>query len=628
MKPIHASLLLTLVAAITGCGRASEVTQENAIPTQAPATFPEGIYVANFDGDDSQAGTPAAPVRSINEAIRRAAGENKKDVYVIGGDMNGGYTEVVVLREGVNLHGSVCMPAHPPLTIDRESCLTTISGGTPTLIAEGIRERTVVEDLAIQGNPGVQSGTDSGAYFEVPGVGCIGRGTMDAGLQPCTPAPDAQGRSAPHAAMAVAIADSENVFFRNVAVESATAADGLRGEDGVGGEQGLTGNAGGNAGTRVWESGPGGAAVAPAACPEAAGGNGGRGGRFDWDGETWVHTLTKQTFQYDDTYGWPYYGYRKLVPGTGHSGRSGASAFAATGGGTGKGFEPLAVLGSNGNDGTNGEKGAAGVPGIGGIASLDLSTLVAASGSDGKDGWAGHGGGGAGGGAPAVRTFLEYTNVSGKSSWNVVLVGGSTGGSSETRYDATLGATAAGGGGAGGSGGCGGRGAKGGQGGASSVAVYLVDSQVQFASSTLKSGQGGNGGHGGNGGPGGFGAAGMDGGDGAYLPKDGASGTTKVDASTGYGFYEVSGGYNASFNWSKSESKGGRGGKGGNGGNGGNGGVGGGGAGGASIVLLLKGNSTASTIDGTELVAGEPGVGGGPEEAKGADGIAALRHAI
>lgn len=633
---VRISALAAFAALSAACGTASDVGASgvpSAEVTPVPATFPEGIYAANYSGTVSGDGSPESPVKSINAAISLAQSRGLKDVYVVGGGFDGGYAEVVVLADGINLHGAVCLPAHPPLRTDVEACKTTINGGSPTMVGQGISGNTVVERFEILGTPGVQSGSTQTDYFDVPGVGCIGRGVMNAKLTACEPKlQDEFGRPMPQSSVAVAIATSESLFFRDVKIESAKGADGLPGIDGDQGDAGTVGLRGGNAGAGPTASGRGGRGAENPSCPEARGGNGGRGGRFHWDGRTWckpksTFDLTPICIQHDDTMGAPPAGYSpRLTMGMGFSAWSGEASVGATAGGRGKNFYWNTQKAAAGDDGINGGAGSDGTQGAGGLETIDLVTLVARSGEQGMTGFAGKGGGGGGGGAPATRLHAKRTSTSG--SFSIFGVGGSGGSEHATETDA--GETAGGGGGAGSAGGCGGSGGLGGQGGASSIAVYLVDAKLGLKTSTAQAGEGGRGGAGGNGGFGGEGGGATDGGDGRNTAGVGQSGSWNVGAEASFdggSFFTFGTSSSSTEAWSPSEA--GRGGRGGAGGKGGNGGVGGGGAGGASIAVMLKGMSTviADDEDATLLV-GTPGQGGGEGAAAGKTGLAETKYAI
>jgi hypothetical protein len=222
---------------------------------------------------------------------------------------------------------------------------------------------------------------------------------------------------------------------------------------------------------------------------------------------------------------------------------------------------PCVFTGEPGGDGQHGQPGNAGMNGLpgNGVGSLTSDTWVPEFGSDGGTGAPGGGGGGGGGGG-AFTAFGQ---------------------SSE-----------GGGGGGGGGGGCPGAGASGGGGGGASIAVLLIQSQLEMESCTLTTVGGGQGG------PGGTGAEGSSGGQG------GPGGTAPSRTIT-------TGGHSL---------KGGNGGNGGNGGAGGAGGHGGNGGGGPSVGVWC-GPASSVSAQRTGFNLGDAGLRGSGPLAEGDAGI-------
>lgn len=163
MKRVIGVAAVLGVAAAVGCGKAPETDSTGAVPTDGTVatpipTFPEGVYVAAYDGVDTNDGSPLSPMRSINRAIDHATATGRTDIWIYGGAFNTGYPEVVVLRPGVNLHGSLCRDDQAPLVTDIAACGTSIVGGSPSLVAVDIHTNTLVENLEVLGLPGVQAG--------------------------------------------------------------------------------------------------------------------------------------------------------------------------------------------------------------------------------------------------------------------------------------------------------------------------------------------------------------------------------------------------------------------------------------------------------------------------------------
>ncbi len=603
----------TTLAALTafGCGSTgiestgSIPAEETATPApeQAPTAvpYPNGIYVAPFDGSDSAPGSVAAPKRSVNAAISAALAQGLHDVFVYGGGLNAAVTEVVVLADGVNLHGSVCI-GEEGFRQSTESCRTVLSGGSPALVANGIHATTTVKDLTIEGSEAPQTGpsTDKQAFL-VRGIGCVGYGVLTGDRAPTVcPAPtDLLGRAMPKPSLGVAVAESQNLFFQNVQIESRQAGNGIVYPIAAApGADGLDALPSSNA-VSATNAGNGAIPSATQNCGDAQGSNrggmGGEGGAFgggNRNGQTGIVA-----------------DWNTAAPGSAGI------------------FDPVNTRGGNGGNGKIGLSGANGLDGIPGTANeLDSTYLVGRFGTAGAWGRNGQGGGAGGGGAAAVRHKIKKS--SGSTGFKVV---GSIGWDfdSQTETSNAVGATSGGAGGNGGYGGCGGEGGRGGQGGASSVAVYAHNSTVTIVGSLVKAGNGGNGANGTDGANGGLGGDGRDGSLGTAVTQlaSGSSGDWGVEitlpggtkVSNPFTFGMSSGSSNTLYlGWSM----GGKGGRGGNGGLGGRGGAGAGGAGGASIATLTSGVGDVTAVEST-IELGLGGVGGGIGALKGADGFVA-----
>jgi hypothetical protein len=223
--------------------------------------------------------------------------------------------------------------------------------------------------------------------------------------------------------------------------------------------------------------------------------------------------------------------------------------------------------GGDGQPGTPGDAGQDGSPGDG-TGQLTSDTWVPTFGTDGGVGSPGAGGAGGGGGG-AFNLLGETFETSG------------------------------GGGGGGGGGGCPGTGASGGGGGGASIAVLLIQSQVELESCTLETTEGGKGGAGGTGGNGSFGGQGGAGGRGHERTRD--------------------------INSRRHIIRGGEGGKGGNGGAGGRGGHGGNGGGGPSVGVWC-GPSSSVSERGTVINLGNAGKAGSGANLVGEAGLQAPDH--
>ncbi|HEX8441824.1 PE-PGRS family protein [Archangium sp.] len=217
--------------------------------------------------------------------------------------------------------------------------------------------------------------------------------------------------------------------------------------------------------------------------------------------------------------------------------------------------------GGKGQDGLPGDAGTDGPPGNP-TGKLSSDSWVPEFGLEGGAGAPGGGGAGGGGGGHIV------------------------GGSANSE---------GGGGGGGGSGGCPGIGAAGGGGGGASIALLLIQGQVELEFSLLRTADGGQGGAGGQGGNGSSGGVGGPGG----------KGPSRSDA-----FNTVSGG---------------QGGNGGTGGTGGRGGHGGNGGGGPSVGIWC-GPSSSFAQANTVFTLGNPGQPGTGLGRKDTTGLKAEQH--
>lgn len=619
-------VVASLTALAAGCGRADVAADTAATqptpsgssvqPTPTP-TAPAGFFVNGIFGSDSNDGSLAAPFATIQYAIRAASGAAIQDVWI----EKGSYPEIVELADGVNLHGAVCPATSAPVKIDFDACPTLVEGGSPTMVARGIHQSTVVENLLIYGAPAVQTSESlDGNFFQIDGLGCVGRGITST-FSACNRSALADGKPSALPAISLAIVDSSAIHFLHDDIRSDKGGDGLPGDDAPAAtmttvSQPRGGNAWGTTDAdRPYLSGDGAVAVAAPECAEGRGGNGGMGGRFYWDGHSGRNILGQKLFL----------GF--LVKTSGYAGEDGMPSYVHQSAtvGLGQAWEWNQNKGANGTDGGNGQRGVDGVAGTPGVHDLDAALLTAGDGQDGDRGFSGEGGAGGGGGGPATRLHFASGSDSHSVGAHILKYLGVSHSHTTTYTNETQqGENAAGGGGAGGAGGCGGFGGKGGHGGASSIAIYLMNASIDLTGSHVLAGPGGMGGAGGAGSAGKGGLPGSAGGLGSSTPNVDIT-TSKndnngFDVTTGEwglgGTYSISSGKSEGYGASQA----GAGGRGGNGGNGGNGGVGGGGAGGSSIGVLVQGVGAAGSGLAT-VETSAPGTGGGTGDAKGADGV-------
>ncbi len=555
MNKLPLSLLLS-AALVSGCGHSSAVDTDPS-ETPIPETWPAGIYVAPSTGRATGDGSPTAPVTSINAALAMAANAGLTDVYVFGGSANEQVREVVTLKSGIHLHGSVCTAT--ALTIDTDQCATTFVDASPALVADGLDSDTLVENVRVLALDATSA--DPATTFQVPGIGCRGRVKgEDAAVIACTPV-DTRFPSV------AAVFHKSRVILRSVELIAGAAGHGADGLEGADGAAGSAGASNGAAGTN-------------AACPEANAGAGGLAGYF-------ANALSMNG-----------------LPGQ-------ASAM---GGQPGAGSTfvwnwQLANSGANApatlDDATTGFRGAHG------SREIDPLTLAAGDGSNGGRGRSGRGGGGGGGGAAATSKVYEvFMTAAGNYGVRHIHYGGYS--EDPTRPAvANAGERNGGIGGGGGAGGCGGEGGTAGTGGASSIGLLVRESFVQIQTSRMAGGFGGNGGIGGTaglGGNGGAGALGANGGVTAPFRPGSFSNNSWSPNSVSATEFDDGG---------SSEVRSGKGGRGAAGARGGNGGEGGHGAGGASIAIVSVQSSL--TVDpSTALIPGAAGLGGRITEADAA----------
>ncbi|MCX7553848.1 hypothetical protein OS175_08155 [Marinicella sp. S1101] len=308
---------------------------------------------------------------------------------------------------------------------------------------------------------------------------------------------------------ALTIEDSLQVNLQNVSLIASSGGNGIDGSDG---SAGINGNNGGTGGSGV-ENDDGFSCSSGSAPSRGSGGVSAcnqAGGRGGSAG---------------------------LGSGNGSSG-SAAENIGGAGGGGGIGNSGQSSRdGGNGSNGTDGDSGTNGLGGINFIEFInnEFSPSSGSAGTAGSNGRGGGGGGGGGGGAFACDSY-----------------GGAGGG--------------------GGSGGCGGSAGSAGTGGGASIALRLINSNVDVVNSNFNAQNGGNGGSGGFGGQRGLGGFGRGGG--------------------------------------SDEDDSGEGGAGGDGGDGGSGGNGGGGAGGAVIGVVCLDGSSLNVDVATQINVTNAGSGG------------------
>ena len=425
------------------------------------------VFVAK-NGDDSNPGTIAAPVRSIQAGIDLAQSEGKRDVYVA----TGVYAESIALAAGVTTYGGFNGDfSARDLTLYE----TAILGDDPSAEKPG-----AVNAIGLGGDPGTTG---------LVGFTVFGGTTKVAGSS----------------SYAVYVADSgdaltvrDNVIF---------AGSGGDGADGSGGDSGDIGNPG--------DPGLVAVDVGSAQCTAADVRAGGVGGALTCGSQGVGGGVggTSVCPDYNESKGEDACPVSSDQAATAvEAGASGAGGAGGAGGAAGGDaylnaldgpFSSCEAHGANctickipanqSKDGAPGQAGAIGPPGDAGAACpADGGSVVnglwqPAGGGLGQDGAPGHGGGGGGAGG-GVETWGCSDDVGGFHD-----LGGSGGG--------------------GGSGGCGGTGGQPGSGGGGSFAVFVTYSAgaaglPEITSNTIVRADGGDGGDGGTGGTGGAGGSG------------------------------------------------------------------------------------------------------------------------
>jgi hypothetical protein len=155
---------------------ASEGGQLDSDCDGADGTVLDSLYVA-VNGDDSGPGSPTRPLRSINLAVERAAAsiggpKQRSQVYVAAGT----YTESVVMRDGVELHGGYrrdyldLSAAGFEVVIQAPASGEAYAGAALVLSDVGTR-RTLVEGFTLRGLDAAAAGQPAIAVLiERPGA--------------------------------------------------------------------------------------------------------------------------------------------------------------------------------------------------------------------------------------------------------------------------------------------------------------------------------------------------------------------------------------------------------------------------------------------------------------------------
>ncbi len=461
----------------------------------------ESYYVAP-DGDDRGPGSPTRPLRTISEALRRAAEsvgapDARRHVFVA----SGSYAETLTLPDGVQLHGGY---RRDFLALDpdgfkvevRAPADTSAPGGAALMAEEAGATETVIEWVTLVGRDAMQpSAAAFGAILREPGrllrlseleirAGAAGAGTNGTdGMAGTSPTTEASEGMPPRPAV-------ENATHACVPGAANSVQGGAGGTNRCGGLD-VSGGRGGSPSCPTFAS----AQPSGMRGRGAAGGNGGAGGQ-DSQGPIMGSSCSLPVCcgLADFTVPTEFQGPQSGVMGAdGSVGRAGRGCTDPFGRLTADGWTPATATG--GSPGTPGSGGGGG----GGGGGAEMLWI------DGSCEFVdGLGGGGGGGGAGGCGGEPGAPGTSGGPSVALVVRYDSGRATPFTLRDVVLRPGEGGRGGDGGAGGDGGRGGAGAQGGA-------LPREARSTPTLAGPFPGGRGGRGGNGGPGGGGGGGCGG---------------------------------------------------------------------------------------------------------------------
>jgi hypothetical protein len=423
------------------------------------------------DGNDVNAGSAAAPMKTIQAAIDRAITDGA-DVYV----ESGVYAETITLRNGVSLYGGFLRSGATWLR-DVSAYTTTINSSSNSAITATSASNLTVDGLTVVAADATMPGTSSTAILI--------RGGTDL----------------------------------NITNNTLWAGNGAAGVAGDPGTAGARGNNGSTVGGNTQGGGSGGAAVGSGFAKSGAGGSGGDGGgAVGGNGDSGSGGGSGSSSQVAGGGGGS--GGSGNQADNGSNGGSGRTGVAGSHGAAGQEIGSLSPAGYEVSNGGNGGVGGGGSGGGGGGGG-EGSTLTkgtgggggSAGGAGGTPGGGGQGGGGSFGivvanGAASVNIADNTITTKDGGSGGSGAVGGA-GGAPGTRGTSSS-SDAGGRGGYGGTGGWGGRGGSGAGGGGGPTIGILVQSGlsgIARSGNTFTLGQQGAGGAGGPNAP--SGAAGL-----------------------------------------------------------------------------------------------------------------------
>jgi hypothetical protein len=448
----------------TLAGKPVRDAARNQAPTQSfPWTIPVRAVFVSPAGNDANAGTQAAPKKTINNAIARSLAIGARDIYVATGIYN--ETLGIQLATNRNIWGRYVAGSWYRAT----SGSTTVNGSPQGALADH-DTGAWLRDLVITGSPSLTSPT---AY----------------GLR---------------------LLNGSSVAIERVALRATNGSAGADGANGTEGAAGLVGVPGGGGTCDGSTPGQGGAGGLGSGGPANAGGRGGNGGP---EGDNNGQAGTTGSGSLAGIGGAA--GSGGSTGGPGGNGGRGEDAPANAGGAGGKATVFAATSTVSGDPGGPGLHGFSGPGGGGGGGGGGQGCFYCNDGSG--NGGGGGGGGGAGGeqgtggmaGGASVGAYVVSSTLTARSSSITAGNGGPGGRGGDGAYGGIGAAGGLGGsvctgevgrGGNGGRGGYGGRGGGGGGGaGGASVGVFLKGTTAAFSqtSSTVTPGTAGAGGGGG-----------------------------------------------------------------------------------------------------------------------------------
>jgi hypothetical protein len=431
----------------------------------------DAIFVDKVTGDDANAGTREAPVKTIQAGLNLAAMVGATQVLI----SQGVYTGSLTLINGIGIYGQYDKSRN---WVRGPSNVTQIRGGTVAVTAQNILDTTVIQGVVITSESASVAGTSS---------------------------------------IGIVATDSPGVVIQSVSINAGAGAAGAAGANGSVGQNGSNGSSG-NSGCEYECGFPPICIGLCGTCDRPAGGTGGVGPGSTNGGNGGAGGISKQAGvagAAGSGTGAGSGGAGGANKGDGSVGGNGAAGVQGSLGAAGQSvgtFSASGYLTSNGSDGTVGTNGGGG--GGGGSGGGDLPTFFegnwcatygSGGGGGGGAGQGGNGGKGGGGGGASIGILLSGAPITVETTLIMTGNGGNGGAGAPGGDGGTGGLGGAGGprgdgddqgagafGGSGGNGGPGGPG--GGGGGGVAFGVVCVSATLLDTDTTIVPGSGGFGG--------------------------------------------------------------------------------------------------------------------------------------